>query len=112
MNKELVKEFVLEYKQEQEFQVRWNANHIKLENYFKYSGKVEKEKKEEDFQINKSKCKKIIADDSIVQFYFDNPGYTTKEIGMVFGTGDGVVRVRLNKYFKERENAKNNDQNR
>lgn len=44
MDKELVKAFVLECKQEQEWKERWEANHIEFDNYFKDSGKVEPHK--------------------------------------------------------------------
>ena len=42
--KELVKYFIQECKEEQDWKKRWNTNHIDFNNYFKYSGKVEKEK--------------------------------------------------------------------
>ena len=41
MDKELVKAFILECKQEQEWKKRWEANHIEFDHYFKYSGEVE-----------------------------------------------------------------------
>tara|TARA_Y100001963_G_C6616388_1_gene369516 strand:+ start:246 stop:566 length:321 start_codon:yes stop_codon:yes gene_type:complete len=44
MDKELVKAFVQEYKEEQEWKKRCRDNHIDFNNYFKYSGKVEEEK--------------------------------------------------------------------
>ncbi len=44
MDKELVKSFVQEYKEEQEWKKRCRDNHIDFNNYFKYSGKVEEEK--------------------------------------------------------------------
>tara|TARA_R110002020_G_scaffold367700_1_gene579601 strand:+ start:166 stop:474 length:309 start_codon:yes stop_codon:yes gene_type:complete len=44
VDKKLVKAFVQECKEEQEWKERWKANHIDFNNYFKYSGKVEEEK--------------------------------------------------------------------
>jgi len=41
MDKDLVKAFIIECKQHQEWEERWKANHIEFDNYFKYSGKVE-----------------------------------------------------------------------
>ena len=41
MDKELVKAFIEECKQDQEWKERWEANHIDFDNYFKYSGEVE-----------------------------------------------------------------------
>tara|TARA_R100001440_G_scaffold62137_1_gene82174 strand:- start:604 stop:921 length:318 start_codon:yes stop_codon:yes gene_type:complete len=41
MDKELVKAFVAECKQDQEWKQRWKDNHIDMNDYFKYSGKVE-----------------------------------------------------------------------
>ena len=43
MDKKLVEAFVLEYKQKQELKEIFNANHIKIENYFNYSGKNEED---------------------------------------------------------------------
>ena len=40
-NKKLVKAFVQECIDAQDWEVRFKANHIEFENYFKYSGKVE-----------------------------------------------------------------------
>jgi hypothetical protein len=41
MDTQLVKAFIAECKQEQEWKERWEANHIDFNNYFKYSGEVE-----------------------------------------------------------------------
>ena len=80
---------------------------IDFNNYFKYSGKVEKDKKEHEFESNKIKSKKITTNDPIVQFYFDNAGYTIEEVGRVFRLKDTGIRTRLNKYFKNLKNLKN-----
>ena len=39
--KEETKYIIQEYKEMQEWKERWEANHIKMEDYFKYSGQVE-----------------------------------------------------------------------
>ena len=41
MNKELVKYFVKQYKEEQEKTKEWESNHIEMDNWFKYSGETE-----------------------------------------------------------------------
>ena len=41
-NREIHNNLILEYKQEQDFKKRYKRNFIELDNYFKYSGKVEK----------------------------------------------------------------------
>tara|TARA_R110000824_G_scaffold390706_1_gene587254 strand:+ start:584 stop:871 length:288 start_codon:yes stop_codon:yes gene_type:complete len=41
-NREIHNNLILEYKQEQEFKKRYNRNFIELDDYFKYSGKIEK----------------------------------------------------------------------
>lgn len=46
IDKNLVKAFVLEYKQKQKCEKIWNTNHIKLETYFKYSGETEEDTEE------------------------------------------------------------------
>lgn len=45
MDKELVQNFILECKQEQEWKERFDQNFIEFDNYFKYSGKVETKNK-------------------------------------------------------------------
>ena len=80
---------------------------INFNNYFKYSGKIEEDKKEHEFESSKIKSKKITTNDPIVQFYFDNPGYTTKEVGRIFGLKDSSTRARLNNYFNNRKTIKN-----
>tara|TARA_Y100001963_G_C6629690_1_gene375702 strand:+ start:75 stop:392 length:318 start_codon:yes stop_codon:yes gene_type:complete len=42
--KESIETLILECKQEQEWKKRWKANHIELDDYFKYSGKIEPDK--------------------------------------------------------------------
>lgn len=100
MNKELIKEFVQECKQEQEWRKRWNANHIKLDNYFVYSGEVEKKvpmtKKVISFKAIKTDCE-------ILSFWFENPDYTTEEVGRVFGCPVHTVKRRLNEYFDSKK---------
>ena len=76
---------------------------IKLDDYFAYSGKTEEYKKEEEWEKNKLKSKKMKANDSIVQFYFDNPGYTLKEIARVFEIQESVVSNTLDKYFNNKK---------
>ena len=82
---------------------------INFNNYFKYSGKIEEEKKVKEFKINKIESKKIVTNDPIVQFYFDNPGYTLEEVGRVFEVKENTVKKRLNKYFKNNKNLKNGE---
>ena len=43
MDKKLVKNFVQEYKEEQEWKAKFKDNHIEMCDYFKYSGQVEEE---------------------------------------------------------------------
>ena len=44
INKKLVKAFVQECIDAQDWEVRFKANHIEFENYFKYSGRIEEDK--------------------------------------------------------------------
>ena len=44
MKKELVKAFVQECVDAQDYEAKFKANHIEFENYFKYSGQVEETK--------------------------------------------------------------------
>ena len=44
MDKELVRAFVQECIDVQDWEARFKANHIEFENYFKYSGRIEEDK--------------------------------------------------------------------
>tara|TARA_R110002020_G_scaffold35397_2_gene106797 strand:+ start:459 stop:779 length:321 start_codon:yes stop_codon:yes gene_type:complete len=44
INKKLVKAFVQECKEEQNWKERYKANFIEFDNYFKYSGRIEENK--------------------------------------------------------------------
>jgi len=46
MDKKLVESFVLEYRQEQEWEERCKSNYIEFDNYFKDSGEVEEDTEE------------------------------------------------------------------
>jgi IS1 family transposase len=52
-SREIHNNFILEYKQEQEFKKRYKQNFIELDDYFKYSGKVEKSTDEYSIYENK-----------------------------------------------------------
>ena len=77
---------------------------IEFDNYFKYSGKIEKEKKGHEKFL---KAKKIITNDPVVEFYFENSEYTIKEIAGIFGMTDNAIRARLNKHFDNNKKLKN-----
>jgi|TARA_Y100000310_G_scaffold344796_1_gene459582 hypothetical protein len=105
---DIVRDWIDELKQIERINQIQRKQLIQFDNYFKYSGEVEEEKKEKDFESNKVICKKIVTDDPIIQFYFDVPGYTLEEIAQVFGVQESVVSNNLDEYFKEKENAKIN----
>jgi|TARA_B110000908_G_C10236803_1_gene443788 hypothetical protein len=42
MDKKLVEYFINECKQEQEWKARYKSNHIEMDDFFKYSGEVER----------------------------------------------------------------------
>mgnify|MGYP003636800455 CR=1 FL=1 len=52
-SREIHNNLILEYKQEQEFKKRYKQNFIELDDYFKYSGKVEKSTYEYSVYENK-----------------------------------------------------------
>ena len=66
MDKELVKAFILECKQEQEWKERVKANHIEFDNYFKYSGEVEPYTEEYAMYIENRKQMKNWVDNPIM----------------------------------------------
>ena len=91
----LVEYFKMEMRFEKEHQERWKANHIEFDNYFKYSGYTE-----EPVLIERNKCTiKIKTDDPMVEFFHDNPDYSMKDIGNVFGCSPGTIKKALDKYY-------------
>ena len=112
MDKELIEAFVLECKQEQEFQIRWNAAHIKFENYFKYSGEIEKTKKMSDhYYIAKYgmflKTFSSEPMDPVVRYYFQNPNLTLIELGIKFNICYKEASKKISEYLKTKINEKN-----
>ena len=105
---DIVRDWIDELKQIERINQIQRKQLIQFDNYFKYSGEIEEEKKERDFESSKVIFKKIVTDDPIIQFYFDVPGYTLEEIAQVFGVQESVVSNNLDEYFKEKENAKIN----
>ena len=109
MDKELIKTFVQECKQEQEWKARYKTSHIEMCDYFKYSGEVEEYKEEYKWEKNRPKPKEIVSDNPIVNFYFKNYHYTIKEIAREMKIGEGTIRATLSNYFnnKKLEHGKN-----
>tara|TARA_R110002012_G_C11195147_1_gene559044 strand:+ start:101 stop:382 length:282 start_codon:yes stop_codon:yes gene_type:complete len=56
-SREIHSNLILEYKQEQEFKKRYKQNFIELDDYFKYSGKVEKST--EEYSVYEKKINKF-----------------------------------------------------
>jgi len=102
-----IRAWIDELKEIQEIHKKQKENLIELNNYFEYSGKIEEVKKEKNFKRVKDASVKIVTNDPVVQFYFDNPGYTLKEIAQVFKIQESNVSGRLDKYFKEKRECKN-----
>jgi|TARA_R100001082_G_C4326856_1_gene143743 hypothetical protein len=82
MDKELVRHFIEECKEDKEWHDRWKANHIEFDNYFKYSGEIEEDTPVYQFESQRS-----------VRFVYDtnNKCHTLHEI-------------RIRKKEKENEN--------
>ena len=54
MNKKLVKAFVQECIDAQDYEAKFKANHIEMNEWFKYSGEVEEEKPVYEFKSQRS----------------------------------------------------------
>ena len=60
MDKELVQAFIQECKDIQEWEARYNANYMQMENFFKYSGQIEKNTKDYEYLMrDASKIKAV-----------------------------------------------------
>ena len=106
MNKELVKAFVQECIDVQDWETKYKTNHIEMDNYFKYSGKIENEKNIYDFTCN-SESFVIDTDDKVVRFYLKNGDISLVDIGKQFGCSSGSVKNKLDKYFKDKTKKRN-----
>lgn len=114
--KELIDAFVLECKQEQEWKERFKANHIDFWNYFKYSGKIEKEENFIDryesqhyshkYGVMLKKPYVLKSKDPVVRWYFQNPNESMYTMACKFGISYTEVRHRVSKYLKTRTNEK------
>ena len=109
MDKDLVKVFVRECINEQNFKIKHKANYVEMCDYFKYSGETEEYKEEYKWEKNKPKYKEVIYNNPIIKFYFKNSNYTIKKIAKKMKIGEGTVRAVISNYFnnKKLENGKN-----
>ena len=115
-DKKLIEAFILECKQEQEWKERFKANHIDFWDYFKYSGKVEKEENFIDRYEAKHYAHKYgvmlkrpfinKAKDPVVRWYFQNPNESLYSMAIRFNLSYSEVRKKISKYFKTRTNDK------
>ena len=112
MEKELIEAFILEYKQAQEGQERWNRNHINFDNYFKYSGRIEKTTEIIAQYYTQGKYGRMITapilrtKDPVVKWYFQNPNESMESIAIRFNVTYTETRSRITKYLKKRTNDK------
>ena len=116
MDKELVENFILECKQEQEWKERWKANHIDFWDYFKYSGKTEQTSNFIDryeavnythkYGVMLKKAPVLDARDPVVRWYFQNPQESLYSIASRFDCSYSDVRVRISRYLKTKTNEK------
>tara|TARA_R110002020_G_scaffold45391_1_gene129871 strand:+ start:74 stop:415 length:342 start_codon:yes stop_codon:yes gene_type:complete len=105
MDKELVRAFILECKQEQEWKKRWRDNHIEFDNYFKYSGEIEKTQTKEFFERKSYGMfleKSMDGVDEVVKYYFSHPELTLIDIGIKFNCSYKRVSDKISKYLKTR----------
>ena len=100
MDKELIRAFVTECINAQNWKIRYKANHIEMCDYFKYSGKIEESKSMN--QWLKLEQARTPIDNPMVEFYFDNPNYNLAEIANVFEVNTSTIRTILNYHFKKR----------
>jgi len=114
MDQELVRHFVEECKRDQEWAERWASNHIEFDDYFKYSGKIEKTKEIVEHYISQDKHGMMLrkrpyvlkAKDPVVRHYFQNPDMTLIELGIHFDMCFKEVSNRITKYLKTRTDEK------
>ena len=105
MEQELIKEFILECKQKQEWVKEWNNNHIEFDNYFKYSGCTE-----ELVHIERNPAEiTIITDDPIIEFFYDHPDHSMQDIAYIFEVSYTTIKKRLEMYFAAYKIAKFKD---
>ena len=100
MNK-LTRAFIDECKQDKRLKEIYKERFIEFDNYFKYSGKIEESKPQIEWKKYRENIK-LSTDDPIVNFYFNNPGYTLDEIGVVFKIHGGTVSSKIETYLKNK----------
>ena len=100
MEKELIRHFIKEYKQKQEWTKRWYDNHMEMDSWFKYSGKIEESKSMNQWLTLQQERTPI--DNPMIEFYFENPDYNIAEIAKVFEVSESTIRCILNYHFKKR----------
>ena len=112
---ELTKAFIQECKQKQDWKVRYKANYIQFDNYFKYSGKIEVTSEIIDRYIEmtgkygmmlKKRQPVLTTKDPVVRYYFQNSNMTLIELGIHFNMCYKEISNRISKYLKTKTNEK------
>ena len=112
MDKELVRHFVEECKRDQEWAERWASNHIEFDNYFNYSGKIEKTTEIIETYYSQGKYGMMLqhpiikSKDPVVLWYFQNPNESMYSIAIRFSITYREVSIRISNYLKTRTNDK------
>ena len=114
MGKELVRHFVQECINNQEWDERCKSNHIEFEHYFKYSGKIEKTREIIDHYYSHGKYGMMLekpilrAKDPVVRWYFQNPDESMYNMAIKFNITYREVSRKISNYLKTKINEKGN----
>ena len=110
MDDKLVRHFVEECKRDQEWAERYQSNHIEFENYFKYSGEIEKSLPMIDRHYTTGKYGMMLhpptlrSKDPVVRWYFQNPNEPMYDIAIKFNITYREVSSKISKYLETRTN--------
>ena len=104
IEKELIEDFIIEMKQQQFLNKLYKQNTIKLDNYFKYSGTIEKPKIKVKIErvINSVQIYNvnITKEELVVEYYYRNSNSSLQLIAEDLNISPATVRKVLSKHFE------------
>jgi len=104
IEKELIEDFIIEMKQQQFLNKLYKQNTIKLDNYFKYSGTIEKPQIKTEVKriINNVNIINVTKKDSnlVLDHYYQNSNSPLQILAKKLNLSTATVRKILSKHFE------------
>jgi hypothetical protein len=109
--KKISRTFIEEIKQLNTLDKIYKEKIINFNDYFKYSGKVEKYKPIKEFACNQPIPIALKSNDPVIRFYYKNSDLSFTKIGKKLGVSYGTVKKKLDEHYKQLKLKRNGCKN-